>query len=185
MGNNLKIIFNILILTLIGILTRTIFHIAPNVEFITAIGLFAGYSLKSKSKIIPTLLVLIITDFFIKNSIIFVFTWSAFLMTPFLSKYLNLDKSHLTIKFLKLESMAIFSTMVFFLWTNFGVVVTTNMYEKNIYGLIESYVNALPFLQNQIVGNLIITPLLFIAMFLVNLQLDKVTKKSYHLFNFI
>jgi hypothetical protein len=65
---------------------------------------------------------------------------------------------------LKSEIAGILSTMVFFFWTNFGVVVTTSMYERSFSGLIQSYINALPFLRNQLIGNIIIVPLVCLAI---------------------
>ncbi|KKQ36309.1 MAG: hypothetical protein US52_C0002G0002 [candidate division WS6 bacterium GW2011_GWA2_37_6] len=73
----------------------------------------------------------------------------------------------------------IISTVIFFLWTNFGVVLTTSMYPKTIEGLGQSYINGLPFITNQLAGNLIIVPALFVFTYaLINinfkLKFDKV-----------
>ncbi len=166
-----------LIFTTLAILTRTTFHIAPNVEFLTAIGLSSGYFIDKKSmRFLPLISSIVITDFILKNSIIFIFTWSAFLITPLLGQYLKNNSSNF-IKIITLEGSAIISTLIFFLWTNLGVVITTNMYPKNLVGLIQSYINALPFLANQIIGNIFIVPIVFILASLINFAIENLIFK--------
>lgn len=148
------------VLISIGIVTRTIFHIGPNVEFVTACSLTAGWFLQEKkfSWVVP-FGIMVITDFLIGNSIIFIFTWSAFLCAPLFSRYIN--ARHL---YISATDAGICFTLFFFLWTNFGVVVTSNMYPKTIQGLGLSYVNGLPFLFNQLIGNMVIVPALFFVV---------------------
>ena len=107
----------------------------------------------------------------IGNSIIFLFTWSGFIFGNILGILLskvNFDKY----KELKLVTtsciLGIISTLVFFFWTNFGVVVTTTSYTKDFAGLMQSYVNALAFLRPQLSSNLILVPLIFASILLFN-----------------
>jgi hypothetical protein len=44
---------------------------------------------------------------------------------------------------------------LFWLWTNLGCFISMPEYPKNIVGLYTCYYNALPFLKNQLLGNLI------------------------------
>lgn len=167
--------FYLILLISLGISTRTIFHIAPNVEFVTAITLSSAYFLKDKKLFwLAPFLTMLATDLLIGNSLIFLFTWSAFFIMPISLLLLNFK---LTSKILgrlsnvpKLLSVSIFSgsfsTLMFFIWTNFGVVLTTEMYSKSIDGLMQSYVNALPFLKNQFYGNIIIVPVVFLVSFI-------------------
>ena len=55
------------------------------------------------------------------------------------------------------------SSVIFFLWTNFGVVLTTTMYTKDLSGLLASYINAIPFFRPQLVGNLLLVPLILVC----------------------
>lgn len=157
----------ILISVVIVVLTRTSFRIAYNVEFITAFSIAAGFYFRDKKlSILVPLVSVFISDLLIGNTNIYLFTWSAFLLAPFagiiLEKF-QIKNSNLNL--LVGGSISGFaSTMLFFFWTNFGVVVLTNMYQKNIEGLISSYINALPFLQNQLIGNIILTPIILISM---------------------
>ena len=153
------------------VVTRTVLHIGENIEFVTAAAITAGYFLQQKRYAVwATLFGLIISDTLIGNTMIFLFTWSGFLAAPLLGMVLskiNFNKKKLSSTIVTAEAMGIISTMVFFLWTNFGVVLTTNMYAKTADGLVQSYINALPFLRNQLIGNLIFVPVIFAAVVLI------------------
>ncbi|MCA9379814.1 hypothetical protein KC675_01400 [Candidatus Dojkabacteria bacterium] len=160
--NNDKIL--IIAFIVLGFLTRTIFTIGPNVEFVTIASLGAGYFMNNKKlALIVPLVIMALSDAVIGNTSIFIFTWSAFLLTPIigiaLSK-INIQKSTAYPALVGLSG-SILSVIIFFLWTNFGVVVTTAMYPDTISGLINSYINALPFLKNQLYGNMIFAPMIF------------------------
>jgi len=163
---NKRDILILFVFVAIGVLTRTILHIGPNVEFITGISISAGYFFSSRkySFMVP-LISLAITDYLIGNSMIFLFTWSAFLIAPAIGNLLEkfAKKSSFVGKLALFQAAGAFSTLIFFLWTNFGVVITTSMYANNLAGLMQSYVNALPFLRNQLGANLVIVPFLFAA----------------------
>jgi len=181
MRKSFKDILMILFFVTIGVFTRIIWHVGPNIEFVTAVSIIAGYLLKSRSFLVP-LMILMITDIIIGNTIIFLFTWSAFLLAPILgiivhkvqNKFAKNNISKLFIGLIGTEAVGIFFTILFFLWTNLGVVLTTNMYPKTFDGLIQSYINALPFLRNQLIGNgeflsgnIFFVPIIFIASLLL------------------
>lgn len=167
------------IIVTIGVLSRTVFHINNNIEFITALTLATAYFVKDiKVSVLSTLGILLISDLIIGNTNIFLFTWSGFLLMVLVGKALK--SSNIKSRFVASETGAIISTLLFFFWTNFGVVVTTSMYSKDISGLIQSYQNGLPFLLNQLIGNLIIVPVVFFAFdYLLNKR-DKFDLKSYN-----
>lgn len=170
MKTNSKDWLLVAILCLTIIITRTIAHLAPNLEFVTAAAITGGALIsRSHLKIFPLILGLLISDLIIGNSVIFLFTWSAFFVVPFLGHvYQKLFKDKGLLKrLLALEATAVVATLIFFFWTNFGVVVVTQMYEKSLGGLLASYINALPFLKIQLTGNLLITPFLFLLILLV------------------
>ena len=154
-----------------GILSRTIFHLGPNVEFITAISISSAIILKSKKlALIVPISIMFISDLIIGNSNIFIFTWSGFLFPVIigfiLSKFIRKQTDNKILKLALFSELAgITSSMFFFVWTNFGHWLTTNMYMKNIEGLISCYINAIPFLRPQLGANLIIVPILVIASY--------------------
>lgn len=153
----------------IGILSRTVFHFAPNFEFTTAIGVSSVLFIKRKwlALCVP-LVILAITDLIIGNSIIFLFTWSGFLFAPLLTILLNRGSD--------LEKLAtgIFSGVVgvfiFYFWTNFGVILTTQMYDISVYGYIQSLTAALPFLRIQLQSVLFTLPLIWSLGYLIKNQ---------------
>lgn len=157
---------------ILGITTRTIFHLGPNIEFVTGVSLAAGFFINNqKLRLLIPMLIMLISDLIIGNSYIFLFTWSAFLIAPVLGNILKKQNDKLEgNKFLKLfvisEFGGVLFTIFFYLWTNFGVVITTDMYEKSLSGLAQSYVSALPFLTPQLLSNLLIVPFVFIASYI-------------------
>jgi hypothetical protein len=63
--------------------------------------------------------------------------------------------------FHKIILYAIFSSLLFFLISNFGVWVSGNLYPLNFQGLISCYLAGLPFLKGNLLGDLIYTSILF------------------------
>lgn len=186
------------IFVMIGVLTRTIFHIAPNIEFITSISLLSGYYLSGKYKFTVPFLTMVITDTIIGNTNVLIFTWSAFLLggyfgqalktNPFFDKALGTIKSKPGFDFVKrlgtLEAGGIAFTLFFYLWTNFGVWFLGTMYPKTAAGLMASYINAIPFLRPQLMGNIIIVPMMVVftefALRYLNLKGPAFLSLSYH-----
>ena len=151
-----------------GVLSRTIFKLAPNFELVTSLSVAASYFLRNtKLAVAVPLLIMVISDLLIGNSLIFIFTWSGFLAVPLVTKFFLPDrkKSDKETGFLKLASLGMLSgitaVLIFFLWTNLGVVIVSEMYTRNLEGLTMSYINALPFLHNQLAASIIYIPVVF------------------------
>jgi len=166
-----------------GVLSRTVFHLGPNVEFVSAISISSGILLKNKKLAfaIPVI-IMFISDMIIGNTNIFLFTWTGFAIPVvigfFLSKFIKKDNEHKLTKLIGLSGLAgITSSITFFIWTNFGHWITTNMYTKDLNGLIACYINAIPFLKPQLAGNLIIVPIfVLVTYFVFNFSLKANTK---------
>jgi hypothetical protein len=62
---------------------------------------------------------------------------------------------------------ALLASIVFFLITNFGVWVMYDFYPKNFAGLIDSYLAAIPFMRNDILGNLFYSGVFFGAYYII------------------
>jgi hypothetical protein len=60
-----------------------------------------------------------------------------------------------------LAPLALASSLIFFVTTNFAVWAFSSMYTPDLAGLIHCYVSALPFLQNTVIGDIFWTALLF------------------------
>lgn len=77
--------------------------------------------------------------------------------------------------FARMPLFSLGASMILFLFSDFGVWLTSGMYEKNFNGLWLCYTAALPFLRNLILGDLIYSGALYlIGAFVV----DKVTRLS-------
>jgi hypothetical protein len=62
---------------------------------------------------------------------------------------------------LKIGTLSLVTSSIFFLISNFGVWATQGMYPMTASGLVECYVAAIPFFGNQIAGDLFFSGILF------------------------
>ena len=192
MNNKVKDIIFISGYILIGILTRTVWHIAPNVEFVTALTLCGAYFIRRNYSLAIPFGIMFISDMIIGNQAIYIFTWSAFGIAWLMGKLMNMERiQKFGVKLPRLFKLALVSetsgilfTMLFFLWTNLGVVMTTTMYPKTLEGVITSYTMGLPFLVPQLLGNIIIVPAIFVVTEIAyNMKLGKLSSKAVKLAN--
>jgi hypothetical protein len=157
-------------LFLAAFLERTVFDLGPNFELLTTAMILSAYFLGGKYSFWLTLLVIAFSDRLIGNSKIFLFTWSGFLipslMLPKLFGNWNLKIGNSTKKLISLTGTGILSNLFFYTYTNLGVWLLDSwgMYTKDIPGLVRCYINALPFLKNQIVSSLVFIPTGFICI---------------------
>ncbi|HVZ58813.1 MAG TPA: DUF6580 family putative transport protein [Patescibacteria group bacterium] len=152
-----KIIIPTLII-IFGVLLRLLPHL-PNVAPITAIALFAGMYLDKKYALILPLVIMVVSDFFLGFHDTLLFVYVSF----FLSGVLGLStRSHKTAGRILLTILL--ASVQFFLITNFGVWLVGHLYPKNLKGLVECFVVAIPFFRNTIMGDLLFTTA-FILLF--------------------
>jgi len=85
-----------------------------------------------------------------------VFVYGSFLLIGLLGMRL---KSHRNFK--NILFTTIFSSILFFVITNVGVWLMTDLYQKNVQGLLESFILAIPFFKNTIMGDLLFTSAFF------------------------
>jgi len=74
---------------------------------------------------------------------------------------------------------ALASSVSFFLISNFAVWVATNLYPKNLGGLITSYTLALPFFRNALEGDLVFTVAMFATPVLARYVADTFAKHDH------
>lgn len=176
------------LLFLAAFLERTILDLGPNYELVTSIMILSVYFIGRKQSFWLTFLVIATTDRLIGNSKIFLFTWSGFLIPALLigvvtkercSKSLGPVKKVASVFRLTLSGIS--ANLFFYFWTNLGVWLldSWSMYTKDLAGLIRCYINALPFLKNQITSSLILVPLGAILLELLiyvsnNLSTDRI-----------
>ncbi len=78
----------------------------------------------------------------------------------------------------KIFGSVIFGSIGFFLISNFGVWVSGQLYPMTLTGLVTSYQMAIPFFRNEILSNVLLTPVLFFVMFYAVVRLP-LAKMSY------
>ncbi len=165
-------------LTLIGIvLAAVIYRIIPhpfNFTPIIAMALFSGakFSSKSLGLLIP-LAAMLLSDVFLglHQTMLFVYGALALIVaTGFVLKKRQLASLPKGRAFTNVIVATFFSTGLFFIITNFGSWLVSDFYPKSITGLTESYLAAIPFLQNSLAGNLFFSSLFFGGFYLAEKQ---------------
>ncbi len=143
-----------------------------NFSPLTALALFAGCQLKSRTGILALLGVLFASDLVLGFHSLIPITWGCFLLILLLGRTIKPESFSGGI-FLK--SLA--GSTLFYLITNLGVFAATSLYPKSIAGFWECYWMALPFFRNALVGDLAYTFALFGAYHLATKRvLVKVAK---------
>ncbi len=142
-------------LILILAFARLIPH-PPNFTPVIAVAIMSGYLFKNIYLSFATLLIsMILADIFIGfyNNVLFVYL-SLILIAYIFFKINN------KINFKNLLLYSFFGSLVFFVISNFGVWASGSLgvnnvpYEKNLKGLIECYILAIPFFTNTLLSTL-------------------------------
>jgi len=179
--NKYKILFAISII-LLGVFSRFFlneFIAIPNFEMVTSLSLVSGSFLGGVFAPLIPLLIIFLSDIYFGNTIIHLFTWSAFVSIGILGILFKRNSKHYL---LKITGGGIVSVLFFYFWTNFGWWLTSNMYSMNFKGLIACYIAAIPFLKNQLMSVLIFAPALALFFTIVSEKFfAKITKKDENL----
>lgn len=155
-----------LALITINVVSRMLPHI-PNVAPIAASALFSSTILKKRYAVIIPLVSMIISDFFIGFHSVLPFVWGSFIISGFMGMWLSTHR-----KTPYILGTTVLSSLQFFIVTNFGVWITTNMYPHTLTGLINCYAMGLPFYRFTFLGDMAYTLVLFGALAIV-LRLKK------------
>jgi len=146
----------------IAFLERVAFDLGPNVELVTLVMLLASVYLGKQKALGLVFAVMLASDLVLGNTKIFIFTWSGFMIPVFVVNYL-VGKFGSINKVILGTGMGIGANLFFYGWTNFGVWFLDGwgMYANDLGGLIQCYVNGLPFLKLQLTSTLLFVPLGF------------------------
>ena len=133
----------IIFLTTLLILSRIIPH-PPNFTPILAGIIFLPFIKRDiKFSVFVPLGAMLISDFIIGMHSLMLWTYGPIIILSLLSYYFTNAKAS------RIASLAIASPAVFYLISNFGVWINSPMYTKDLSGLIQCYVNAIPFYANS------------------------------------
>lgn len=159
MSKNGKILelFIVVFLIFIGVIFRFLPH-PPNFTPIAAIALFGGVYFSRKLAPILPILAMLISDSFIGfySWRLMASVYLSFLIFVFLGFKLKNNKKWYTVL-----GYSLFCSVIFYLLTNFAVWAFMSWYPKNFEGLVQSYIMALPFFKNTLLGDLFYTSLFF------------------------
>ena len=135
------IFFNYLFLFAFLIISRIIPH-PPNFTPILATAILAPqiFTKKLYLSIFLIILAMFISDLFIGIHKYIIFTYIPLILIIIMSNSFDKVKTSILV-------MAISSPLIFFLISNFGVWALSNFYAKDLNGLMQSYILALPFLK--------------------------------------
>lgn len=145
------------LLILLALSERLWWDMGPNVELVTVVTLLAAVYLGRRWSALLVILVMGISDFFLGNTLIWVFTWSAFLMNMVWGGWVIRGKKIFAV------GVGVGASVWFYVWTNFGVWLLDRwgMYSHDLFGLMQCYINGLPFLKMNLLSNMVIVPVGF------------------------
>lgn len=153
----------VILLIALALGERVLFDLGPNVELLTVTTFLAAVYLGFPYSLLVPLTTLLISDFLLGNSLIFVFTWSAYLLIGLGTLILGRWRGHTAKLVVAATTGSFFSSLFFFVWTNFGVWLE-GWYTRDWPGLVRCYYFALPFFRNNLFSNLLFVPLGFLMV---------------------
>lgn len=157
-----KTIILSLILIAFGVIFRLLPHPA-NIAPIGALAIFAGAKLPKKWALTVPLGAMILSDIFIGFHNVIAYTWGTYALIALLSSgFLRNNTSTI-----RIAGMTLSGSFIFFAISNFGVWLHSGMYAHTLSGFIQTYVMALPFYQNSLIGDIGFTALLFTSYSLI------------------
>jgi hypothetical protein len=129
----------------------------PNMTPVIGFALFAGAFLRNKhSALIVPLLTLLISDAVLGFYPHMEVVYFAVAMVTMLGFFLGPKASAL-----RIGIVSVCGSLSFFVITNGGVWAFDDLYPSTLAGLLECYLMGIPFLGNQLVGDLVTTTVLF------------------------
>ncbi len=167
MGANMKsmvkeIVF-VLFLIGLGIASRLVPH-PWNFTAIGSMALFSGFSFKTnKSLMLLPFISLFLSDYILGFYDGMIYVYAGFAIGIGLSLVYFYKASALSFanRALTVGGLSVVSSFLFFMLTNFGVWHGSTFYVQSLNGLLTAYVAGLPFLFNQIAGDLFFAGIIF------------------------
>ncbi len=172
----LSLSFSVISLVLFAVLTRWLPH-PVNVTGLLAVSIFSGAALSNtylKNKpfwqtilaVTTPLLALIVSDLVLGFHETLAYVYASIILISLVSQMISQSsfwQKDTKKSWVRLPTLTVASSLFFFLVTNFGVWFEMNLYPKTAAGLMMSYVVALPFLTQQVLGDLFFTGVVFFA----------------------
>jgi hypothetical protein len=137
------------------------FPLIPNFTPVGALGLFGGARMRGWRAYALPLAVMFVSDlglwYFYKRDPFDPFVYGSFMLSVLLGRLLVRTNSPL-----KIGTVAVASSLQFFLITNFGCWLTmSDRYPRSLAGLADCYVKGIPFYGSTLAGDLIYSAVFF------------------------
>ena len=152
--NNISLKKFILISFLSIIISRLLPH-PPNFTSTIAVAFYLPALFGAKF-IIVALSAFIISDLILGLHSLVFFTWGSLFLIAYFAKYFQNF-------YFRILGVSL-SCIIFFLVSNFGVWSLSDLYAKNLEGLILCYTMAIPFLQSSLIGTIIFSILIELVL---------------------
>ena len=143
------------LLLLIGIASRFIIHI-PNFTPVVTLALFSGTYLPKRYAVLFPLTLMMISDLFIGLHETILFTWGSVALISVLGLWIKHKRNPVTIL-----SSSIISAVLFFVITNFGTWLVSNLYPLTLDGLKECFILAVPFFRATLLSTVVYAFVIF------------------------
>ena len=141
------------ILPVVIILSLSLTRLIPhpwNFTPMLAVGIFSGFYFKQfYLGLFIVIVSMFLGDLYLGFHSTMFFTYISLAVAVILGLYIK------HFKFTEILVTGLTSSICFFLITNFGAWLTLEMYEKNLAGLFQSYVMAIPFFHNTLISTLL------------------------------
>jgi hypothetical protein len=133
----------------IGTVLRLVPHL-PNFAPITAIALFGGAYLDRRLAVVVPLAAMLVSDYVIGfyDLPVMISVYASFALAGVIGMWLRKRRRFGTVI---VGTFA--AALLFYLVTNAAVAFFTPLYPHNLQGLLASYMNALPFFRNSLLGD--------------------------------
>ena len=129
-----------------------------NFSPVAALSLFGAAYLKDKKfAFFVPVVIMFLSDCVLGFHKTMFFTYGSFALISFVGFSIFENK----ISTARVLVASLSASLIFFVVTNFGVWLMENMYPKNMSGLVDCYVAAVPFLRGSLLGDLIFSAVLF------------------------
>ena len=159
--------FFLILIGVVGRLFMIKFVMIPNFEIVTSLSLMGGAMLGGIFTFIIPLSIIALSDVYLGNASILIFTWSAFAVIGLFGWFLRKRKNLSPRFILEMTGLGVFSSLFFYLYTNFGWWLLSGMYEYNLNGFVYCYVMGIPFFKTNLLGNLFFVPFFTISALFV------------------
>ena len=144
---------NNLLLPIVIILSLSLTRLIPhpwNFTPMLAVGIFSGFYFKQfYLSLFIVILSMFIGDLYLGFHSTMFFTYISLAAAVIIGLYIK------HFKFTEILFSGLASSVCFFIITNFGAWLTLEMYEKNLAGLLQSYILAVPFFHNTLISTLL------------------------------